>query len=273
MLSLIKFFGTKIIYLPTGCNDEFLRERFMQFDDGKICGNCGYYDRCDDEKNKRNLYVVNRYADLVIGSGFNKPQFFKQKNILWKSFDLEIFNPHIEIPNALLLPKSNTFRILHSTSLEGRDLKGKNIKGSGYIEAAVERLIKEGFNCELMRITDVNSANMRYFQVQADLIIDQLIYGQWGSTSLEGIALGKPVICYFNEEWKRNYVESFNIRVWPFIEANTKNIYTVIKSLMVNPKELNHYSKKSLDFAQKYLDSETNAKDFVQILEKLLGDD
>ena len=75
------------------------------------------------------------------------------------------------------MPKSSTFKILHSTSLENRNSNGKNIKGSGYIERAVEQLISEGFNCELMRITDVNSSDMRFFQAQADLIIDQLIYG------------------------------------------------------------------------------------------------
>jgi hypothetical protein len=269
MLEIIKFFRIKIIYLPTGCNDEFIRDEFIKFDNGKVCNNCGFFEKCDDKKNKRNLYIVSRYADLVVGSGFNKPQFINQKEILWKSFDLEIFNPNIKVPSKFVLPKSNSFRILHSTSLEGRQLNGKNIKGSGYIKAAVERLRSEGFDCELIRLTDVNSANMRYFQIQADLIIDQLIYGQWGSTSLEAIALGKPVICYFNNEWKQNYIKSFNIEIWPFIEANTQNIYNVLKNLLTNPNELSQYSKMSIDFAHKYLDSKKNTQDFVKILKKL----
>ena len=33
---------------------------------------------------------------------------------------------------------------------------------------------------------------MRYYQVQADIIVEQLIYGWWGSTAIEGM-LGKPV--------------------------------------------------------------------------------
>jgi glycosyltransferase involved in cell wall biosynthesis len=188
---------------------------------------------------------------------------------MWKSFDLETFNPDIKVPNEFLISKSSTLKILHSTSLEGRDLKSVNIKGSGYIEAAVERLISEGFNCELIRITNVSSKNMRYVQVQADLIIDQLIYGHWGSTSLEGLVLGKPVICYFNKESKENYIESFKIQVWPFIEADTSNIYNVLKNLLSNPIELNRYSEMSLDFAHKYLDIKKNARDFVQVLKEL----
>lgn len=269
ILSIIKFFGTKIIYLPAGCNDEYTREEFIKFDNGKICGNCGFFDKCDDRVNKRNLRIIKRYAELIVGSGFTPPKIRSQRNIMWKSFDLETFNPHIKVPNEFLMPKSSTFKILHSTSLEGRDLKSVNIKGSGYIEAVVERLISEGFNCELIRITNVSSKNMKYVQVQADLIIDQLIYGHWGSTSLEGLVLGKPVICYFNKEWKENYIKSFKIQVWPFIEADTSNIYNVLKNLLSNPIELNRFSEMSLEFAHKYLDVKKNTKDFVQVLKEL----
>lgn len=269
VLSIMKFFRTKIVYLPAGCNDEFTQEEFLKFDRGNVCGNCGFFDNCNDEINKRNLRIIERYADLVIGAGFIKLHIKNQKYIKWKSFDLDTYNPNIKVPNNFLIPKSNKFKILHSTSLEGRDLNGKNIKGSSHIVAAVERLISEGFNCELMRITDVSSVDMKYIQVQSDLIIDQLIYGHCGSTSLEGIALGKPVICYFNKEWKENYIDSLNIQVWPFIEADTSSIYTVLRNLLINPVELERYSEKSLDFAHKYLDIKINAEEFIQVLGKL----
>jgi hypothetical protein len=269
LLFLLKLLRKKIIYIPSGCRDEFTRQDFSQFDNGNVCGNCGFYDDCDEQSNIRNLYLVNKYADLVIGHGFTTPSIDKLKPIKWKSFDLETFNPNIQIPKNFLMPKSSTFRILHSTKLKGRDLNGKNIKGSGYIEAAVERLLSEGFDCELIRVMDESPANMKYIQVQADVIIDQLIYGQWGSTSLEGIVLGKPVICYFNTIWKENYMKSLNIEVWPFIEAGTNSIYDVLKYLLNNRFELNRYSELSLDFAQRYLDIKNNAKEFTQVLEKL----
>lgn len=269
LLAIIKFFRTKIVYLPAGCNDEFTKKEFIKFDFGNVCGNCGFFDKCNDKINKRNLQIINRYAHLIISSGFTKPQIENQKIIKWKSFDLDAFNPNIKVPNSYLIPKSNKFKILHSTSLEGRDFNGKNIKGSHYISAAVERLIGEGFNCELIRTTDVDSVNIKYIQVQSDLIIDQLIYGHWGSTSLEGIALGKPVICYFNKEWKENYIDALNIQVWPFIEADTNSIYTVLRNLLMNPDELKRYSEMSLDFAHKYLDIKVNTKEFIKVLGKL----
>jgi hypothetical protein len=269
MLSVMKLFGIKIIYLPTGCNDEFTRERFIKFDNGNVCANCGFFERCDDERNKRNLYIVNRYADLVIGHGFTPLTISNQKHVRWKSFDLEKYRPTIEIPQKFLIPSSSSFKILHSTRLEDRNLNGKNIKGSRYIESAVERLINEGFNCELIRVTDANSADMRFFQAQADLIVDQLIYGHWGSSALEGIALGKPVICYFSSEWKKNYIDNLSIDVWPFIEANPGNIYDVLKELINNPILISKYSKLSEEFAIKYLDVKKNVNEFVKLLESI----
>jgi hypothetical protein len=265
----LKLFNRKIIYLPSGCRDEFTKKAFSLFENGKICGNCGFFDRCDEESNIKNLSLVNKYADLVIGLGFTNSKLNQLRNIKWKSFDLSIFNSHIEIPGEFQLPKNGKFRILHSTSLQSRKYNDKNIKGSKYVIDAVAKLKSEGYNCELIITESVHTKNMRYIQAQADLIIDQLIYGHWGSSSLEGVALGKPVICYFNKEWKINYLRNFSIDVWPFIEADTDSIYGVIKNLLDDPSLILEYSKLSTEFATKYLNIESNAKEFVSYLESI----
>ena len=269
LFMFLKLCRRKIIYLPSGCRDEFTKKAFSLFDDGKICGNCGFFDRCDDESNIKNLSLVNKYVDLVIGLGFTNPKINQLKNIKWKSFDLNVYKPNIIIPNEFLLPKNGSFRILHSTNLRGRDDNDRNIKGSKYVFEAVAKLQREGYNCELIDIESVHIKDMRYIQSQADLVIDQLIYGHWGSSSLEAIALGKPVICYFNKAWKNNYVRNFSIDVWPFIEADTSSIYGVIKNLLDDPSLIMKYSKLSTEFAAKQLDIESNAKNFVSHLESI----
>jgi hypothetical protein len=269
LLALLKFFKKKIIYLPSGCRDEFTKTTFSLFDNGNVCGNCGFYDQCDEESNIRNLSLMNKYADLVIGTGFTKPSIRNLKQMKWKAFDLSIFNSNLTIPSQFVLPVNGNFKILHTTNLINRQKYNKNIKGSRYIVDAIEKLRSEGYNCELMNISNIQSKNMKYFQAQADLIIDQLIYGHWGSTSLEGIALGKPVICYFNKEWKNNYINNFSIEAWPFIEANTSSIYSVIKGLLDKPSLVLEHSKLSKDFAQKHLDVKINVKAFVECIESI----
>ena len=66
---------------------------------------------------------------------------------------------------------------------------------------------------------------MKYYQVQADIVVEQLIYGWWGSTGVETMSLGKPVICYLREsqmkEFNNNYPE---IKSIPIVKANVFNI-------------------------------------------------
>jgi hypothetical protein len=269
LFALLKFCRKKIIYLPSGCRDEFTKSIFSLFDNGNICRNCGFFNQCDEESNIRNLNLINKYADLVIGNGFTKPNISKLQHIKWKSFDLNIFNSNQSIPDEFTLPDNGNFKILHATNLRNREENNKNIKGTKHIIGAIEKLISEGYNCELVKIDNVHIKDMKYFQLQADVIIDQLIYGHWGSSSLEGIALGKPVICYFNYEWKSNYIENFSIQSWPFIEANTISIYDVLKKLLDNANLVIEYSKLSKDFANKHLNIELNVKEFIECIQSI----
>ena len=50
---------------------------------------------------------------------------------------------------------------------------------------------------------------MRFYQAQADIVVDQLIYGHWGSTAVECMALGKPVVCYLDKRWKENFMDNY----------------------------------------------------------------
>ena len=94
---------------------------------------------------------------------------------------------------------------MHGFHNKGREQNNKNIKGSPFIKLAIDRLIKEGHEIEYLFLNDIDSNKMRYYQTQADIIVEQLIYGWWGSSGIETMALGKPVICYLRDEWKNNF--------------------------------------------------------------------
>ena len=68
---------------------------------------------------------------------------------------------------------------------KNRNINDKDIKGSMHYFSAVNKLIDEGFEIEhhIYEIQILES--MRYYQVQADIIVEQLIYGWWGSTAIE----------------------------------------------------------------------------------------
>lgn len=266
---LSKLFRVKLLYLPTGCLDDDLKETWHSFDGGKVCDNCGFFDRCDDIANKIKFACLNRYFDFFIGFGFKNSLQIKETHIKYKSIDLKLWKPKLVIPEEFLLPKTNNLRILHSSFLKnsGRDFGNRNIKGSPFIHSAVQRLKSEGFAVEYLEIENVASKNMRFYQAQSDIVVDQLIFGSWGSTSVEALALGKPVVCYLRPSFKESFLKIFpEYIVLPLIEADTDSIYNVLKKLVSDKKFRKDKEIESRKFAEAHFDPQRNILDFIDHL-------
>ena len=161
-------------------------------------------------------------------------QSIRQERIKYKALDLDLWHPSIGVPDTFKLPNNDKLKILHSSYEDkNRNDNDKDIKGSMHYFSAINKLIDEGFKIEHHYFKNIDSINMRYYQVQADIIVDQLIYGWWGSTALECMALGKPVICYLNPEMKESFFTLFpEYESLPIIESDVNNIYRVLKNLI-----------------------------------------
>jgi len=168
-----------------------------------------------------------------------------------------------------LKQNSETVLILHSAALENRMFLPRSIKGSDHIQQAVKRLHEEGFDCELVNVSNVPSKDMRFYQVQADIIVDQLIYGSWGSTTLESLALGKPTICYLRASWKEFYLRAFNLQKLPIVEANIDSIYYQLKRLIISDDLRIQIGIESREFAIQILDVSKNIDSFIKCLESI----
>ena len=271
-LWLAKLFGIKLIFLSPGCRNDESKENFSLLDNGNVCRNCGYWDKCIDEENKRIFDIINRYFDLSIGIGSIDSTQYRMTHFKYKSIDLNMWHPELEIPEEHQLPATKNIRIMHSAYLEksGRDWKGKNIKGSPYILSAIERLKSEGYPVEYFYVKDKPSNQMRYYQVQADIIVEQLIFGWWGSTFVETSALGKPVVCYLRHSWKEFFHKTFpEYTDLPIIEANTRSIYDVLKKLVINHEYRKQKGEEARLFAEAHFDSQKNTSHFIKILQEL----
>ena len=92
---------------------------------------------------------------------------------------------------------------------------------------------------------------MLYYQLQADIVVEQLIYGWWGSTGIETMALGKPVVCYLRSEWKENFLNHFKeYSSLPIVEADTSTIYEVLKKLTIDD-DYRRKKRRNHDYLQK----------------------
>lgn len=270
-LWLAKLFKRKIIQLPSGCLEEESRTNISKLDNGNVCDNCGWsQDVCCDEKSALRFEIIRRYADMVIGYASLDSSQYKATHFKYKSIDLDLWKPDLEIPDEYMLPPTENLRILHSFYKKDREHDGKNIKGSPFILDAIERLRKEGHKVEYMYITDVTSRDMRYFQAQADIVVEQLIYGWWGSTGVEVMTLGKPTVCYLRPSWKKFFLEIFpEYDDLPIVEATTSSIYDVLKKLVTDCEYRTLMGKKGRQFAEQHFDLKKNAAIFAEKLLQL----
>ena len=269
-LTLSKILGSRIVYIPTGCHDEELKSKFSLIGEQSVCSSCGYEDRCSDIENAKNFSFVRRYSNLNIGLGYLDPSEYFATTIKWKSVDPEVFSPHLEIPTEHLLVNRNNLRVYFGFVPSGRNHLGRDIKGTNFINLAIEKLASEGFNIEAVNISNLDSNRVRFVQGQCDVIVDQLIYGWWGSTGVEGMSLGKPVVCYLRPEWKEKFYSFFpEYATLPIIEANKDNIYEVLKTLCLNEQMLRDASEKSIEFAKGHFSISENAREFMSRLENL----
>ena len=271
-LWLAKLFKIKLIFLPTGCHDDESKENFSKLDNGNVCNNCGVWERCSDQLNNLNFSRIRRYFDMNIGVGAINSSQFPMTHMKYKSIDLDLWSPDIVIPKEHLLPSTKKLRILHSAYLEksGRNWKGRNIKGSPFVLEAIELLQNEGHSIEYFFIQDKPSNQMRFYQAQADIVVEQLIVGWWGSTFVETSALGKPVICYLRPSWKEFFFKTFpEYKTLPVIEADTKTVYDSLKKLVVDHDFRRMQGIESRKFAEQHFSVQKNTQSFIKYMESL----
>jgi hypothetical protein len=195
------------------------------------------------------------------------PSLPQKTQIKDRFIDLNDFHPDTSIPEKYLFPKSENIKVLHSFYDVNRSDSGKNVKGSYYVFSAVEKLRSEGFNVEYFYVNNIHARNMKFIQLQADIVVDQLIYGWWGSTSIECMSLGKPVICYLNADLKREFLKVFpEYKSLPIVEADKNTVYLALKKLVLDAKLRTDIGNKSRIFAENHFDAKKNSKLFSELL-------
>jgi len=265
-LSISRLLGKKIVYLPSGCRDEELRSQFELLDDGAVCGNCGFSDQCSDANIRPYLKRAMRYAHLSVGLGFLETSYLNVEHLRYKSIDLDRWKP-IEVK---LSSSPEKIRVLHSHALETRNSKDRNIKGSLIIIEAMRKIESEFPNVEFVEITGLTTSEMLAEQQKADIIVDQLRYGHWGSSGVEAMALGKVLVCYLRPEWKENFLRNFpDVKGLPVVHADVSSFYEVMVDLLKQPEKIAFLKKESRAFAEIHYKPHSNVQELVRVLKSL----
>lgn len=175
----------------------------------------------------------------------------------WRPLD------YAEIPDSFRLPESDALRLYHSFG--NASIRG-DVKGTGTIREAVEKLRSEGHRVEFIFFEKVPSKDLKYYQAQADIVIDQLKAGWYGSTAVECLALAKPVITYMRPE-----IEALAPHDHPLIKADVHTIYDILKDLVRHREKRGEIGKASRAYAEKYHHYTVVAAKLSSLYEGLYG--
>ncbi len=84
---------------------------------------------------------------------------------------------------------------------------------------------------------------------RADIVVDQLLIGAYGQFALEGMALGRPVLCYLNPRFAAHHPEWAEV---PIVSATPDTILDVLRELVRDPKRREELGSRGPDVVRRY---------------------
>ncbi|MCP0914350.1 MULTISPECIES: glycosyltransferase [Legionella] len=275
----------KIAYSISGCNSGTSQTMVSQWsiaDNGlNVCDRCVWQDHTEVCANEKNLdwgAKVHKYCDLIFSETLPALDYMKPGNKVIREpttmcLDPDFWSPDLHIPDEHRVKKeTGEVLIYHAVgNYNFRNTQTKNIKGTPFVFAAVERLQEEGYPVRLIFITDQPNQVVRYYQAQSDIIVDQLNYGRYGANAREGMMLGKPVICYLNKYEFREEDKLACLAECPLVSASEKTIYDELKNLVVNAALRKTIGAQSRQYALKWHAADACAERYERIYDQLFS--
>ncbi len=181
-----------------------------------------------------------RWSDVIVGGCDWVDYLYHWDRLMLLHFpvDTDRFAP------APAPPGDEALRVLHAPN-------HRNLKGTAFLERAVERLRAEGLAIELQVLQGVPNHEVRTAMAKADVVVDQLVIGWYAMFALEAMAMGKPVVCRVREDLEALYRSQGLLEAGelPLIHADGESIEETLRQLAKDPQRLAEAGKRSREFA------------------------
>jgi len=281
-IRLLKKIGKKIVYTNNGCLDGVSQSSFRSWPGPEpVCDICPWRNTpevCSDERNLEWGALRNSLADYQCTLGGNRKDYNNDTRVHevpeFYCLDVDLWRPDLIIPpeHRLSYPPG-TVRIYHAVGNydERTDpATGRNLKSTHIYLPLMERLKAEGYPVELIFAKDIPNREVRFYQAQADIIVDMLTFGFFGANVREAMMLGKPAVCYLRPEWLENmrqevpdYVDEL-----PVVSATPDTIHDVLVDLIEHLEKRVEIGRRSREFAVKWHSAAAGARR----MDKIYGD-
>lgn len=192
--------------------------------------------RCNDR--------ILKYTDIVITHDEELRRHIPAKKVYITPLRIDVTKFQPSYPN----PDTERILLVHAPSNFVE-------KGSKYVLSAIKRL-KKKYNFEFILVENKKQDEAIRIYEKADIIIDQMYAQTYGVFALEAMALGKPVVGYITDEFRKTFPKEL-----PIVSASIDTLYDVLEHLI-----LNHEQRKELGIAgRKYAEDYHDYRKVAQV--------
>ena len=240
-LRLARSMGRKIFMTLQGCDARLAGCSDRRYQT-TMCreGRCTAYATCRQLLDRRRVELIENILPLCDKTFILNPElshYVPGATFLpFANVDVERFEP---IPPR----KDGPIRIVHAPS-------DPNIKGTSYIEAAVQRL-KTRYPIEFVLVQGLTHAEAMKLYRSADLVIDQVLAGWYGGLAVEVMAMGKPVICYIRDE-DLSVIPDRMREELPILNATIENLESRLVEIIESRNQWGRWSQQAREFVLRW---------------------
>lgn len=145
----------------------------------------------------------------------------------------------------------------------------RDVKGTRYVLEAVEQLHEAGVEFDFRLVEGLSRAAARVIYERADLGVDQLLAGWYGSFGVELMALGKPVICFIRDE-DLGFIPAEMRQELPITQSTPENIFEVLRrSLAQSADERVATGRRCRRFVERWHDPREIAHRLKRVYEEI----
>ncbi|MDX8548931.1 glycosyltransferase family 4 protein [Methanospirillum sp. J.3.6.1-F.2.7.3] len=175
------------------------------------------YPLLNNEKKRKYLRKIQNLVDKSVVGDYSLLVYSPDSHVIRQAIDLSKFD-YIGVS-----PNKEEILIVHAPTK-------RDLKGTSYIIAAIEKLKSEAFPITFRLVENLSHDEAIMIYKGADIVIDGIVQGPYGILAIECMALGKPVLDYINEAFIEYYPDL------PIVNTNPDNLYDNVRFLLENPE-------------------------------------
>ncbi len=256
-LPLLKFAKRNLVLMPYG-SDSFVFDKLHNpLWKHALLINYSHFSKKANMINKA-ITQGTKYADIIIGCLVHLTCLPRWDILPLIPYPIDTHNIH-PIPPKI----KGSICIAHAPNHRGA-------KGTEFIVRAIEQLKAEGYPIEFLLIENKTTEESLSLIKQADIFIDQLIFG-FALATLEALSYSKIVITGIDldDPHYKLFSRYSYLKECPVIPASPEDIYEKLLDVIKKRDQWGHYGQKSRQFVEKYHSYKAIAKMYKSIYQRI----